>query len=91
MGGPVSARSAYLVGERGPELFVPGFNGNIIPNNALGNVPAMGARDAAAGAGGNTYQITVNAGVGDPREIGRVTVEAIKAYERSSGRVFASA
>jgi TP901 family phage tail tape measure protein len=38
-----------------------------------------------------TYQITVNTGVGDPREIGRVTVEAIKAYERSNGRVFASA
>jgi ABC-type phosphate transport system auxiliary subunit len=39
----------------------------------------------------NTYNITVNAGVGDPREIGRVTIEAIKAYERSNGRVFASA
>jgi hypothetical protein len=38
-----------------------------------------------------TYQITVNTGVGDPREIGRVAVEAIKAYERSNGRVFASA
>jgi phage-related protein len=35
--------------------------------------------------------ITVNAGVGDPREIGRQTVEAIKAYERANGRVFVSA
>lgn len=32
--------------------------------------------------------ITVNAGVGDPREIGRQAVEAIKAYERANGRVF---
>lgn len=35
--------------------------------------------------------ITVNAGVGDPREIGRQAVEAIKAYERANGRVFAGA
>jgi phage-related minor tail protein len=26
----------YLVGERGPELFVPGASGTIIPNNQMG-------------------------------------------------------
>lgn len=31
-GGPVDAGFAYLVGERGPELFVPGANGTIVPN-----------------------------------------------------------
>jgi hypothetical protein len=36
LGGPVSAGSPYLVGERGPELFMPSRGGNIIPNNALG-------------------------------------------------------
>lgn len=35
-GGPVSANSPYIVGERGPELFVPGAGGAIVPNNALG-------------------------------------------------------
>lgn len=35
MGGPVSAGSPYMVGERGPELFVPGRSGTIVPNNAL--------------------------------------------------------
>lgn len=35
-GGPVSAGSPYLVGEQGPELFMPGKSGTIIPNNALG-------------------------------------------------------
>lgn len=34
-GGPVSAGSPYMVGERGPELFVPGRSGTIVPNNAL--------------------------------------------------------
>lgn len=35
-GGSVSSSSAYLVGEEGPELFVPGSNGSIIPNNKMG-------------------------------------------------------
>jgi hypothetical protein len=34
-GGSVSAGEAYLVGERGPEMFVPGTSGNIIPNDQL--------------------------------------------------------
>jgi hypothetical protein len=33
-GGPVSAGSPYLVGERGPELFVPSQSGSISPNGA---------------------------------------------------------
>ena len=36
MGGPVSAGSPYLVGERGPELIVPNRSGTVIPNNQLG-------------------------------------------------------
>jgi len=36
MGGPVSARTPYIVGERGPELFVPGTSGGIVPSNKLG-------------------------------------------------------
>jgi tape measure domain-containing protein len=36
MGGPVSAGSSYMVGERGPELFTPKHGGSIVPNNALG-------------------------------------------------------
>lgn len=31
-GGPVLANRAYMVGERGPELFVPGSNGGVVPN-----------------------------------------------------------
>lgn len=34
-GGPVTAGKAYLVGENGPEPFVPSTNGTIIPNGAL--------------------------------------------------------
>jgi lambda family phage tail tape measure protein len=35
-GGPVSAGSPYIVGERGPELFMPSGSGTIIPNNQMG-------------------------------------------------------
>ena len=35
-GGPVTAGRPYLVGERGPELMVPGRNGTIVPNGAMG-------------------------------------------------------
>ena len=35
-GGPVSAGKSFLVGERGPELFIPGVSGNIAANDKLG-------------------------------------------------------
>ena len=35
-GGPVSAGTAYMVGERGPEMFMPKNSGTIVPNHALG-------------------------------------------------------
>ena len=48
-GGPVTGGSPYVVGEKGPELFVPGSSGNIVPNHAMGganivvNVDASGS------------------------------------------------
>jgi hypothetical protein len=35
-GGPAGANKPYIVGERGPELFVPNTTGTVVPNNALG-------------------------------------------------------
>jgi lambda family phage tail tape measure protein len=37
-GGDVSGMNSYMVGERGPELFVPKTSGTIIPNNQLGSM-----------------------------------------------------
>jgi hypothetical protein len=51
-GGPVMGNRAYMVGERGPEMFVPSSGGSIVPNNRMGggvtvapvyNVDARGA------------------------------------------------
>ena len=75
-GGPVSSGRSYMVGEVGPELFTPSRSGSITPNNAMG---------------GNTYQITVTAGVGDPRAIGQQVVEYIKKFEKANGPVFVAA
>ena len=35
-GGPVTAGTPYIVGERGPEVIVPGRSGTVIPNNRIG-------------------------------------------------------
>jgi tape measure domain-containing protein len=34
-GGPVTSQQPYMVGERGPELFVPGTGGSVVNNNDL--------------------------------------------------------
>ena len=74
-GGPVGMRKPYIVGERGPELFVPNQSGNIIPNHDL------------AGIGGGSTNIVVNVDAsgssveGDEeqgRELGRMISVAIQ-------------
>ena len=48
-GGKTTPGNAYMVGERGPELFVPRTSGAIVPNHAMGsanvtvNVDASGS------------------------------------------------
>jgi hypothetical protein len=37
IGGPVQAGQPYMVGERGPEMFVPSQGGSIVPNNNMGS------------------------------------------------------
>jgi lambda family phage tail tape measure protein len=44
-GGPVSSGRPYIVGEQGPEVFIPSGSGNIIPNSRL---------NTSLGASGNT-------------------------------------
>jgi hypothetical protein len=34
-GGPVQGNEAYVIGERGPELFIPNASGTIVPNHML--------------------------------------------------------
>ena len=36
-GGPVSSGKSYMVGERGPEMFVPNAGGRVVPNSDMGS------------------------------------------------------
>jgi hypothetical protein len=47
-GGPVTAGTPYLVGERGPEIVVPGRSGTVIPNNRIGGGGGMGGSISVA-------------------------------------------
>ena len=42
-GGPAKAGQPYIVGEEGPELFVPGQSGTVVPNHQLGQGNGGGA------------------------------------------------
>ena len=46
-GGPVTAGQPYMVGETGPELYVPDQNGTIVSNNQLNGVQGMTQNVAA--------------------------------------------
>ena len=74
-GGPVSAGSPYIVGERGPELFVPGRSGGIVPNDSLGmgsanvvvNVDASGS--SVQGDGNQANQLGKAIGIAVQQEL----------------------
>ena len=59
MGGPVTSGSPYVVGEKGPELFVPNSSGSIIPNSKMGS--------GSSGAGGTNVNVTYNIASGVSR------------------------
>ena len=48
-GGPVSSGSSYIVGEQGPEMFVPKTSGTIIPNHSMGQKAITFAQGAFDG------------------------------------------
>ena len=53
-GGPVSSNSTYMVGEKGPELFVPRTAGTIVPADATAAAMARYQRQGSgSGAGGS--------------------------------------
>jgi len=53
-GGPVSANTPYIVGERGPELMVPSGNGTIIPNDVFSASRAAISGGGPLSAAGNS-------------------------------------
>jgi murein DD-endopeptidase MepM/ murein hydrolase activator NlpD len=70
-GGPVSSGQTYMVGERGPELFVPGRSGTIVANDKMGggstnvvvNVDAKGSSVEGNDQGANQLGRVISAAV----------------------------
>ncbi|MEX1147942.1 MAG: hypothetical protein WEB93_06140 [Sphingomonadales bacterium] len=76
-GGAVSANRPYMVGERGPEMFVPHAAGRIDPDPGG---PARVAQPQAA-------QITINVnGVRDANDLRRSATQVAVAVSRALGR-----
>lgn len=79
-GGPVDQNKPYVVGERGPELFVPGRSGSVTNNEQLSSAMNRYRRAPSDGgaAGSNSMQTAAgNAAVADKPIDVRYTVERI--------------
>lgn len=48
MGGNVDGGKSYMVGERGPELFMPQGSGTVVPNNQISQAPQVNIRNVNA-------------------------------------------
>jgi hypothetical protein len=71
LGGAVGAGRPYMVGERGPELFVPGAQGNIVSNNAMGSTSVVVNVDASG--------TEVQGNQGNADQLGRLIGQAVQA------------
>ena len=71
LGGAVASGRPYMVGERGPELFVPGAQGNIVPNNAMGSTSVVVNVDASG--------TEVQGNQGGAEQLGRLIGSAVQA------------
>jgi hypothetical protein len=91
-GGPVNANRPYIVGERGPEMFLPSVSGSIVPNHSLG---------ASSGNSSGDVSITINVsdngqqggGSGNNAELGRRIAGVVKGIiidERRPGGLLAA-
>jgi TP901 family phage tail tape measure protein len=65
-GGPVSSNSTYMVGEKGPELFVPSSSGTIIPADATAAAMARYQRQGSGSGVSGSGSDAMGAGEATP-------------------------
>jgi TP901 family phage tail tape measure protein len=80
MGGPTFKDQMYLVGEKGPEFFVPSQNGSIIPNDISRSMMNQSSSTT------NEYalNLTFNGANMNPDDVARTVMDAIKRAEKSN-------
>lgn len=79
-GGPVASQRPYLIGENGPELFVPGTSGSVVNNRDLRSVMGNGLGAPANNAILNMSFETTN--IGGVEYVSRDQLEAAMAATR---------
>ena len=84
-GGPVPGGVPVMVGEGGPELFIPGQGGNVIPNWKM-NMPALlgtagGTTDGTTG--GAPIQITMNPVINNQMDMAEFQARTLQTVKRA--------
>ena len=79
-GGPVDSGTPYIVGEKGPELFVPSGYGRIM--DAFSTSKALLTNAGGGMGGGQAINITINTVAGDPIAIETIVVDALSRANR---------
>lgn len=77
-GGPVQSGMAYMVGERGPELFSPSVSGRIIPNHSLPSANQNG-NDNRRG----DLHLHINGSGLDEQQLARAIANGIRDYDEA--------
>ena len=89
-GRPPTGRPS-IVGERGPEMFIPDQAGRIVPNHMLNGGAGLSFPSASSNSGGiNIGSITAN-GVNNPREFVREVARQLPAYLKSTNPKYSPA
>ena len=89
-GRPPTGRPS-IVGERGPEMFIPDQAGRIVPNHMLNGGAGLSFPSASSSSGGiNIGSITAN-GVNNPREFVREVARQLPAYLKSTNPKYSPA
>ena len=89
-GRPPTGRPS-IVGERGPEMFIPDQAGRIVPNNMLMGGAGLSFPSASSSSGGiNIGSITAH-GVNNPREFVREVARQLPAYLKSTNPKYSPA
>jgi len=78
-GGPVSGGQPYMVGERGPELFVPGQSGGVMRNEDMRSL--MGRSPASGGAPSMNFSFETTS-IGGTEYVSREQLESAMAVTR---------